>query len=450
MLLGEKRLRTLAEAVLRRCGDWPAEVMLGAGDEALTRFANNTIHQNVAERNVSVSLRVFRGHRAGGATTNRLDDQGLDDLVARAKANAEVSPEDPEFLDLTPPQTYPQVEAFDEATAAYTPQARAEAVGLVCRLAQERGFTAAGAFSTAVHELALANSAGLWAYFPSTTANFLTTVMADEVASGRAEAVAWRVSGLPPIEDLAREAVRKADLARNPRPLDPGEYPVVLDPYATGDLLQMLNFYGMGAQAVQEGRSWMAHRLGQQAMSPLVSIWDDALDSRTLPRPFDFEGMPKRRVDIVKEGVVLGPVYDRRTARKEGKESTGHGLPPGARGFGPVAFNLFLAPGDLSTADLLRRMGRGLYITRFWYTRLVHPRDCVVTGMTRDGVYWVEDGEIAYPVKNLRFTQSYVDALAGVEAVGRETRLLGGEFGGTATFVPALYLRAFRFTGATV
>lgn len=449
-MLGEKTLRELSAAIFQRCGDLPAEVMISVGDEALTRFANNTIHQNVAERDVGISLRVFLGQRAGSATTNRLDDQGLDELVARAKANAEVSPEDPEFEGLTPPQTYPEVQAFDEATAAFSPQSRAEAVGIVCRLAKERGFIAAGAFSTASHELALANSEGLFAYFPSTTANFLTTVMADEVASGRAEAAAWRVDGLPPIEELAREAVRKADLARNPRKIEPGEYPVVLDPYATADLLQMLNFYGMGAQAVQEGRSWMSTRLGQQAMSPLVSIWDDALDPRTLPRPFDFEGMPKKRVDIVKDGVVLGPVYDRRTARKEGKESTGHGLPPGMRGFGPVATNLFLAPGDLSTEDLLRRMGRGLYITRFWYTRLVHPRDCVVTGMTRDGVYWVEDGEIAYPVKNLRFTQSYVDALAGVEAVGQATRLLSGEFGGIATFAPALFLRVFRFTGVTV
>jgi predicted Zn-dependent protease len=211
--------------------------------------------------------------------------------------------------------------------------------------------------------------------------------------------------------------------------IDHGEYTVVLDPYVTQDLMSGLNFYGMGAQSVQEGRSWMIDRMGKQAMSPQVSIWDDALDPNGTPIPFDFEGTPKRRVDLVKEGVVIGPVYDRTTAYKENKTSTGHALPPTFRFFGPVATNLFMAPGEMGVDEMISSTERGLYITRFWYTRLVHPADCVVTGMTRDGVFMIEDGEITFPVKNLRFTQSYVDALAGV---------------------PALKLRNFNFTGSTV
>jgi predicted Zn-dependent protease len=224
---------------------------------------------------------------------------------------------------------------------------------------------------------------------------------------------------------------------------------VILDPYATQDLVTMLNLTGMGANTVQEGRSWMNNRLGTQTLSPKISIWDDALDPSGIPIPFDFEGTPKQRVDIVKNGVVVGPVYDRATARKDGRESTGHGLPPDARGYSPLATNLFMAPGDASLDEMIASTHRGLYITRFHYTRPVHPADCTITGMTRDGAYWIEDGKILYPVKNLRFTQSYIQALAGVEAISKETRLLNA-MGILATRVPALKLKSFNFTSSTV
>lgn len=165
--------------------------------------------------------------------------------------------------------------------------------------------------------------------------------------------------------------------------------------------------------------------------------------------PFDFEGTPKRKVDIVQAGVVAGPVYDRKTAQKEGRESTGHGLPPEFRMFGPLASNIFMGNGQASRDEMIRSTQRGLYITRFWYTRLVHPRDCIVTGMTRDGVFLIEGGELAYPVKNLRFTQSYLQALAEVEAVGRESLLLTSDYTGFGTRVPALKIRRFNFTGMT-
>jgi predicted Zn-dependent protease len=194
--------------------------------------------------------------------------------------------------------------------------------------------------------------------------------------------------------------------------------------------------------------------MGTQAMSPVVDIWDDGLNPGGLPLPFDSEGVPKRRVDLVSGGVVKGPVYDSKTAQKAGETNTGHALPPNLpaymRGIGPIALNLFMSPGEASLDKMIASTERGVYITRFWYTRLVHPRDCVVTGMTRDGVFMIENGEIAYPVKNLRFTQSYVQALAGVEAIGRETRLLKTEYGSRALRVPALKLSSFNFTGITV
>jgi predicted Zn-dependent protease len=237
---------------------------------------------------------------------------------------------------------------------------------------------------------------------------------------------------------------------RNPRPVEPGEYTVVIDPYVTQDLVENLNFHGMSAQAVLEGRSWMNERFGQQAMSPLVSIWDDGLNEEGQPRPFDFEGVPRQRVSVVDKGVIGEPVHDRTTARQAGGSSTGHALPPEMRSYGPLALNLFVASGEHTVDEMIRSTPRGLYITRFWYTRLVHPRDCVVTGMTRDGVFMIEKGELAYPVKNLRFTQSYVGALANVEEVGRQRHLLVSDWGGFAVNVPAMKIAAFDFTGSTV
>ena len=431
-MLTKSEAKALTDSILSRCTPLAAEVLLLNTDSALTRFANNHIHQNVNERDTQIVLRVYDGKRSGSATTNRTDPAGLDTLVERAKANAAVSPEDPDFAGLAGPSEYGLTRAFDEETAEFTPAERADQVGVVCRVAAEKELNASGAYSTDTNALALANTEGMFAYDVRTRAEFQATVMSDD-SSGRAAAAAWRVADLD-VEALGREAVRKAEIGRAPRNIAPGPYPVVFDPYAVADIVQALNFYGMSAQAVQEGRSWMNSRMGVQAMSPSVSIRDD-----------------KQRVDIVKDGVVVGPVYDRYTAKKDGKQSTGHALPPNMRFFtGPIAMNLFMAPGEISTEALISGTGRGLYITRFWYTRVVTFPDCVVTGMTRDGVYMIEDGELAYPVKNLRFTQSYANALANVDAVGSEERLQISEFGGMATRVPALKLSEWNFTGSTV
>lgn len=447
-MLGEKEARRVIGKVLKRSNCQALELLLFSNDQALTRFANNSIHQNVAERDINLIVRCFLGKRIGTAITNRLDETALDEALAHARYNAFNSPEDPHYPGLPEPASYTPVLAYDQATADFSPKSRAEAVGKVCKLASEKGLTASGSFSTGSSEIIIANSLGLFAYHASTGADFQTVVMSED-SSGRAHASAWRVADLDP-EALGREAVEKAERGRNPRSIEAGEYSVVLDPYVTEDLLNMLNFHGMGAQSVLEGRSWMNERMGQRAMSEMVSIWDDGLDPAGIPMPFDFEGVPRQRVDIVRQGIVEGPVYDRYTAAKMGKTSTGHALPPTMRGFGPIATNLFMETGEASIEDMIRLTKKGLYITRFWYTRLVHPRDCVVTGMTRDGVFFIENGELAYPVKNMRFTQSYVEALNQVEMIGKETRLLSSEFGGITVRVPALKLSRFIFTGTTV
>ncbi len=447
-MLGQKKAEELAKRALSLSQAEQTEVLIRTDDTALTRFANNVIHQNVSGSEARVTFRAVVGRQVGAASTNDLRDNGLKKAAERALTNARRQPEDPDFPGLPEPQPIVAVKVFDESTAALSPEARAIAVGVVCTLARERKLNAFGAFRTMTFELAVENSQGLFAYHAGTQADLQTVVMGED-GSGRAQASGWKADEID-AESVGQEAVEKAARAQNPRKVEPGAYTVVIDHYVTHDLLAMLNLHGMSAQAVQEGRSWMNDRLGQTVMSPLVSIWDDGLDPAGAPLPFDYEGAPRQRVQIVEKGVVCGPVYDRYTARREGRQTTGHKIPHDFPFFtGPLALNLFMAGGNSSVEDMIRSTEDGLYITRFWYTRVVHPRDCVVTGMTRDGTFRIERGEVTYPVKNLRFTQSYVRALANVQAVGKETPLLLDEMPGGVR-APALQIEGFHFTGSTV
>jgi predicted Zn-dependent protease len=248
---------------------------------------------------------------------------------------------------------------------------------------------------------------------------------------------------------MADEAIEKARAGENPKDPEPGDYAVILDPYATADLLEMLALDGMSALAFQEERSWLNGRIGERIMSPGVTIVDDALDVAGIPAAFDFEGQPKTVVPIVENGVCRGPVYDSYTAgRKQGIQSTGHAAPPSPTDrYGPLPMNLSLHPGASDVAEMIRSTEQGLYVTRFWYTRVVHPRDVVVTGMTRDGTFVVRDGKVTGAVKPMRFTQSYVEALSRVRAIGSRQRTLKAGIG--TMRVPAVQLDRFRFTSAT-
>ncbi len=451
-MIGQKETERLLKRVLALSPAGETEALLLGLDEQLTRFANNAIHQHVAEANHYVIARVAQGKRVGVSTTNDLSDAGLERAVENALAAARALPENPDFPGLPEPTDIPVIVAFDEATAACTPAERARAVSTVCRKAEEAGCQAAGAFRTAVYEWAVANSHGLFAYHPATAAD-LTVVVMTEDSSGYATDASWKVAEID-VTARGDEAIQKALRSRNPQVLEPGAYPVILEPYAVHDILGTLAV-AAGATFVQEGRSWLSGRQGQRLMSPLVSIWDDGLDPAGWPLPFDCEGVPRRRVDIVHAGVAGDVLYDRTRAARDGKTSTGHALPAAnpfdpwlsAAQHGPTSLHSFMGTGNSTIEEMIAGTDRGVYVTRFWYTRTVHPREAVVTGMTRDGTFLIEHGELVAPVRNLRFTQSYVEALAGTEAVGRDVRRLWDELG--ISSAPALKLAAFHFTGRT-
>ena len=434
--------RALAYAEER--GPDQAEVLYLGEDSALTRFANSEIHQNVAESNATVNVRMVFGTRIGVASTNRLDDEGLRRIAEAAEALSRLAEENTDFRSLPEPAPIEPVSgAFSASTAASDPEQRAAGARALIGAAESLGVRAFGSFSTSVDTIAVATSLGIRAHQASTRAHVTTVAMGNDGEAGWAEAVAADVDHVDP-EAVGREAAQRAVRSRNAAALAPGDYPVVLEPYAVSDIVEMIAYLGFSALAVQEGRSF--YEPGKRIGAPLVSIWDDGHDPLGLPLAFDFEGVAKQRVELVRAGEAVDLVYDSLTAGKEGKPSTGHAL-PAPNPWGPFAINLAMAPGEISHDELIGGLERGLLVTRFHYTNPVHPKRAIVTGMTRDGTFLVERGEIVGPVRNLRFTQSYLDALAGVEAVSRERQLLRGSF--TSLLVPAVRIGAFTFTGAT-
>ena len=444
-MLGEQELKDLAGKALSMSKAQQTEVLIFAPHSALTRFANNYIHQNVEQEDIDMRVRAVVDKKIGVASSNDLSDEGIRGLVDKALELARHQKANPDFLSLPGPQPIAHVDSYVERTARTGPEERAAVVAQICDASTRAGLVAAGAFRTSVAEIAVANSLGVFAYGLDTMAD-LNTVVMSEHGSGHAERVTLDVGEIDG-EELAREAIDKALRNINQIELPPGEYDVVFQEYAVADILDFFGYLSFGAQAYQEKRSFMAGRLGEKVMGENIDIWDDGLAADTTPNAFDFEGVPKQRVNFVEKGIARDVVWDSYCAGKEkDRASTGHALPAGNT-FGPVPSNMFLGAGDASLDDMVASTKRGVWVSRFWYTRPVHPLNVVVTGMTRDGTFLIEDGKVTSPVRNLRFTQSYLDAMNNVEAIGRQTMLCQAIAG--VSRVPALKIRGWAFTGVS-
>lgn len=444
-LLGPDGCEQLAEPALDVDGAAAVEVVVHRNAGGVTRFANSQVHQNTWAEDVLVNVRVATADGRVGVAGAHTPDRARVAATARdALAVARASPVDEQFPGVAPPAV-PGTVTVDAATADATPEQRAAVVRAVLAGVPD-DLRAAGAYATGGAELAVFTSAGQRTYTRLSSAQ-LTLVVAGPSSSGYAEQGGRSVDDVDP-EAAARTAVTKARASADPAPATPGEWPVVLEPAATGTLVQFLAFLGFGAKAYLEGRAFTAGRMGEAVVAPEITIVDNARSPATVGFPFDFEGTPKETVDLLRGGVVAGVVHDRHSAAQAGVTSTGHGLlAPNAHG--PIPLNPLLEPGaDGRVEDLVATCERGLLVTRFHYTNVVESMATVLTGMTRDGTFLVEDGRIAGGVRNLRFTQSVVDALATVDAVSSETGYASELFFGGGRF-PGLRLPAFRFSGAT-
>ena len=379
------------------------------------------------------------------AASNNFTKEGARAAASSALEMARVAAPDPFFPGLAPKAPVAQPEVFDDATAGATPEERAETVASLVGEVGER-FHAAGAFDTSASEVAVANTEGQFCYAPYTHSSLTTVVSGGDGGAGAAEVTAARAGDIDPVE-IGRNAYEKARDSQSPLDIDPGRYEVVLEPLAVSTLVAFLAYLGFGGRMLLEGRSALSARVGQRVAADSIDIYDDALSPLTLGLPFDFEGVPKRRVSLIERGVFRGAVHDRRSAKQAGTESTGHAFPP-PNPEGPFPMNLFLASGDATVDDMVSATKRGLLVTRFHYSNVVQPIETTITGMTRDGTWLIEDGRIQHPVKNLRFTQSILEALANVEMIGRDS-VLAGEFFFASSRVPALKISSFSFSGSS-
>jgi predicted Zn-dependent protease len=436
------------------------EVLFSGGKSALTRFANNIIHQNVAEENYAVSVRTVFGGRTARSTTNKLDDESLKRVVQSSESLAKVQHPDPDLLpvaekrDAGATREVSPTRHFTE-TAAVTPQQRAETVKKIVSIADKYKLTTAGIVSTSESIEAVFNSRGLSDWHTQTSSEVSITMLAPD-SSG------WQKANFPNVANLdaatlAEIAARKAIDSAKPSEIPAGKYTVILEPAAVLDIVGFM-FFDFGGLAILDQRSFLNNRVGTKLFGDNINIWDDVAHPLQSGVPFDGEGVRRHKLQLVENGVINRLVYARATAEKmkrsEYKDKvgpvapTGHGFPlPNEMGEAPMNIVFGETPQPSSIEQMIFSTERGVLVTRLWYIREVDPYEKILTGMTRDGTFYVEDGKIRYGVRNFRFNQSLIQMLSNVETMGAPVRASGEE--SFDMVVPAMKVRDFNFTEVT-
>lgn len=432
------------KSILSRAAAEQSEAVAITQRGALTRFSNSVIHQNMAETNGSVSVRAIKEKRLGTASANQTDADTMEYLAKRAAENAAHAPADGDFVSLPKSGGFSRTSRRIAATAECSPGRRADLAAAMISHAKAAGLQAAGSVSTETFSMAVHNSLGSYSRCEQTEARVTFMAMGED-SSGFSQFHGIDIDDVDPIV-LAERAVTKAKQSAAPRDVTPGRYDVILEPMAVADMIGFLAYLGLGAQSVQEQRSFMCGKFGEQLVSGLITIKDDASLAGLPALPFDFEGVEKQPVTLIDKGVASQVVYDSYTANKEERASTGHAM-PSSSGIGPLPTALAMEAGTTPAAEIIAAAKRAVLVTRFHYTNIEDPLATIYTGMTRDGTFLVEDGQVVHGLKNMRFTQSILEALANVTAVSRETEMVDGLLG--ACSVPWLAISDFNFSSST-
>ena len=468
-MLTKERAADIFDRVRRLSSADEVEVLFTGARFALTRFANNNIHQNVEDENCVASIRTNFGGRTARAAANQFDDASLRRAVEASESLARVQSVDPDLLPMPTAQEATsagegpfdsrsgQVRAtrFFEETAAITPGERAEAVGKIVAIAGKHKLTTAGIYSSSESLEGIVNSRGLARWHTQTLAEISITMLASD-SSGWQKLNSPDVRNLDPLQ-LAETAARKAVESAHPREIPPGKYTVILEPSAALDIVGFM-FWDFSGMAILDQRSFLNDRIGTKLFGENINIWDDAAHPLQAGSPFDGEGMRRQRVQLVEQGTVKRVVYARATAAKMRKseyankvgliEATGHGFPlPNEMGETPLNIVVGGAEKPQTVGQMIASTERGILVTRLWYIREVDPYEKILTGMTRDGTFLVENGKVQWGLRNFRFNQSLIAMLSNVEAMGAAVRACGEE--SIDMVVPAMKVKEFNFTEAT-
>ncbi|MDD2890783.1 MAG: TldD/PmbA family protein [bacterium] len=448
-MLGENKLKEIAKKALAQSPAEATQINIWAWDSGLTRFATSYIHQNVSEENISLSAQCVNNKKIGTANTNSLDK--IDGTISKANEISKLCPPNPEWPGFATPLPIAEANTFIPETQKFTPEERAKGCKTIIDRAttEEKDLQAYGSFVSGTMEGCIANSNGLFVYNKATSATISTTIIGKS-GTGYAAAGSRDVRQIN-YNNVAEIAVKKAVLSQNPVKIEPGKYEVILEPLAVVELLEFLSWLGFNALSYQEGRSPFSGKLGQKLMGDNITIWDDGLDTKGFPFPFDSEGTPVQKVMLVENGVVKNMVYDLRSAKKEGKTSTGHSSGNSAYGASPS--NLFMKGDNNTLETIVSKSSKAILVTRFWYTNIIDPMTVALTGMTRDGTYLIENGKVTKSLKNLRFTQSVIEALSQVTELSKALPIPGSMNYGVpylnGSVVPALKIKDWNFTGVS-
>jgi predicted Zn-dependent protease len=448
--------RADAEAIARRAlASSPAEetrVSLTSAARADTRFALNQVTTSGENQDTAVTITATVGGRSASVTTNKLDDASLAEAARQATEIARLVPVNPERMPELGMQAYPAARA--RALALPSPAERAVAARAVTERARAAGLVATGFIESRAVVSALANSRGLFAYDSNAAVTMTTTVRTqDGTGSGWAGSDGERFAEIDAAR-LGATAVEKATKSRDPVAIEPGRYTAILEPTAAANLVQLIA-NATQARAADEGRSFFSkpgggNKIGLRVVDPRVTLLSDPADGGTAGSGFDADGLPLEKVTWIENGVVKNLAYDRYWAQKQGVAPTRAIGGGGGGGGGGPAFprTLRMLGGDTSLADMIRSTERGILVTRFWYIRPVDPRTLLYTGLTRDGTFLIERGQVTRPVKNFRFNESPIFFLNNLEALGPVVRVNASENlgAGGATFMPALKVRDFSFS----
>ena len=449
----EDAVLTLMDQTIRLSAADATEVVFYAKKYGSTRFAANEIHQNMAEENSTISIRVAKGKRIGACATNQLDMDSIKQALKRAEEAASLSQEQVLFQTFAEKQPLIPLAkpVFDEQTGLAGADVRAQAVMEHIQVLEPHGYEAAGSFQNGTYISAVATDRGQRVFQKETRCRAVTVVNRKGQAgfgTGYSECSSRSLQDIHPGE-LAREAKEISELNHNSIALEPGAYTVILSPVAVGELLHYLSWMAINARAMQSGQSFLFGKKGQKVLSECISLEDNALNPDLFSIQFDWEGNPKCQVTLIKNGVAEDMVYDTITAAKDGVKSTGHALSPFRDRYysSPLPTHLVLATGQYSLDELIASTATGIFINRFWYVREVNFKHATVTGMSRDGTFIVKNGKFERSLFNLRFTQSLAEAFANVIAVGNQQKLVH-QFN-DSYLTPALKIENFNIVGSS-
>lgn len=447
-ILSKDEAKSILERVVGFSKADGIEATLNGNNNGNIRYARNSVSTSGESSNVSLAVQVYFGKQSGSATINEFDDASLQKVVSRAEELAKLAPENPEFMEPLGPQDYgTDSPTFSETTAKITPDYRAQAAADSIGPATKKEVTAAGFLEDSAGFRALMTSKGLFAYSQSTDVDFTVTMRSnDGTGSGWVARNFNDVSKLDTAEASAI-AIDKALQSRNAKAIEPGKYTVILEPNAASDLIGLM-FGGFNARTADEGRSYMSKRgggtkLGEKLVDERINIYTDPWNAEVPGGTWagggggrfgggGGGGLPTKKMDLIKDGVVANLIYDRYWASQKGAEAS------------PFPVNRIMDGGSASLEDMIKDTKKGVLVTRFWYIRAVDPQTLLYTGLTRDGTFYIENGKIAYPIKNFRFNESPIIMLNNLETLGKQMRVAGG--GGGSSLIPAMKIRDFTFS----